>query len=281
MFTVDLTGKTGLVMGVTNQRSIAWQIARPLADAGARLAFSYQGERLRPTLEKLTSDLDAPLLATCDVTDDADLDALFERIRAEFGRLDFVVHAVAYAPTETFANPFSQTSREDWRTAMDVSAYSLVAVANRAAPLMPDEGGSIVTLSYLAAERVVPHYNMMGVAKAALEASTRFLAYDLGPRGIRVNALSAGPLRTVAARSIAGFGDMYGEAGKLSMLKRNITGEEVGRMGFALLTDLAGGVTGETVHVDAGFHAIGMFLGAEDDGGDDAGGEASAEGSAA
>ncbi len=276
MFNVDLTGKTGLVMGVTNQRSIAWQIARPLADAGARLAFSYQGDRLRPTLEKLTGDLEAPLLATCDVTDDADLDALFDTIRTEFGRLDFVVHAVAYAPTETFANPFSQTSREDWRTAMDVSAYSLVAVANRAAPLM-EEGGSIVTLSYLAAERVVPHYNMMGVAKAALEASTRFLAYDLGPRGIRVNALSAGPLRTVAARSIAGFGDMYGEAGKLSMLKRNITGEEVGRMGFALLTDLAGGVTGETVHVDAGFHAIGMFLG-QDDG---EGGDAPADGSAA
>ena len=260
MFTIDLTGKTGLVMGVTNQRSIAWSIAQPLAAAGARLAYSYQGERLLPTLEKLTEDQDGALLAECDVTNDEQLDALFARIEREFGRLDYVVHAVAYAPAETFANPFREVKRADWHTAMDVSAYSLVAVANRAAPLMK-EGGSIVTLSYLAAERVVPHYNMMGVAKAALEASMRFLAYDLGPDGIRVNALSAGPVRTVAARSIAGFGDMYSEAGRLSMLKRNITNEEVGHAGFALLTDLSGGVTGETMHVDAGFNAIGMFLG--------------------
>ncbi len=259
MYTIDLSGKTGLVMGVTNQRSIAWSIAQPLAQAGARLAYSYQGERLAPMLEKLTADQEGALLAACDVTNDDEVDALFQQIEQSFGRLDFVVHAVAYAPTETFANPFREVRRADWHTAMDVSAYSLVAVANRAAPLMR-EGGSIVTLSYLAAERVVPHYNMMGVAKAALEASMRFLAYDLGPQGIRVNALSAGPVRTVAARSIAGFGDMYGEAGRLSMLKRNITNEEVGKAGFALLTDLSGGITGETVYVDAGFHAIGMFL---------------------
>jgi enoyl-[acyl-carrier protein] reductase I len=265
VYSIDLRGKTGLVMGVTNQRSIAWQIAQPLARAGARLAFSYQGERLRPALEKLTADLDRPLLAACDVGDDDQLDALFARIREEFGRLDYVVHAVAYAPQETFAEPFRKVVREDWRVAMDVSAYSLVAVADRAAELMTD-GGSIVTLTYLAAERVVPHYNMMGVAKAALEASARFLAYDLGPAGIRVNALSAGPLRTVAARSIAGFGSMFGATGEQSMLKRNITGEEVGAMGFALLTDLAGGVTGETVYVDAGFHAIGMFLPEEGEG---------------
>jgi len=260
VFTIDLRGKTGLVMGVTNQRSIAWSIAQPLADAGARLAFSYQGERLKPTLDALTEDLDDPILAECDVTDDAQLDALFARLKRELGRLDFVVHAIAYAPSSTFSEPFRETSRDDWRLAMDVSAYSLVAVANRAAALM-DDGGAIVTMSYLAGERVVPHYNMMGVAKAALEASVRYLAYDLGPAGIRVNALSAGPVRTVAARSIAGFGDMYGEAGKQSMLQRNITTDEVGRMGFALVTDLSGGVTGETVHVDAGFHAIGMFLG--------------------
>ena len=266
MFTIDLRGKTGLIMGVTNQRSIAWSIAQPLAEAGARLAFSYQGERLAPTLEKLTGDLDDPLLVECDVSDDAQLDRLFATLRDEFGSLDFVVHAVAYAPHETFAEPFRKVKRSDWKTAMDVSAYSLVAVADRAADLMPD-GGSIVTLSYLAAERVVPHYNMMGVAKAALEASVRYLAFDLGPEGVRVNALSAGPVRTVAARSIAGFGDMYSEAGRQSMLKRNITTEEVGTMGFALLTGLSGGVTGETVYVDAGFHAIGMFLpdGAEDE----------------
>ncbi|MDZ7708046.1 MAG: SDR family oxidoreductase [Trueperaceae bacterium] len=204
MFTIDLRGKTGLVMGVTNQRSIAWSIARPLADAGARLAFSYQGERLKPTLDDLTKDMNDPILAECDVTDDAQLDALFARLKRELGRLDFVVHAIAYAPASTFSEPFRQTSRDDWRLAMDVSAYSLVAVANRAAELM-DDGGAIVTMSYLAGERVVPHYNMMGVAKAALEASVRYLAYDLGPAGVRVNALSAGPVRTVAARSIAGL----------------------------------------------------------------------------
>lgn len=264
MYTLDLRGKTGLVMGVTNQRSIAWSIAQPLAAAGARLAFSYQGERLAPMLEKLTADLDDPVLVECDVTQDEQLDDLFTKLRDEFGHLDYVIHAVAYAPPETFAQPFRKVSREDWKTAMDVSAYSLVAVADRAAELMT-EGGSIVTLSYLAAERVVPHYNMMGVSKAALEASVRFLAYDLGSEGIRVNALSAGPVRTVAARSIAGFGDMYSEAGRQSMLKRNITTEEVGKMAFALLTDLAGGVTGETVYVDAGFHAIGMFFPDQDE----------------
>lgn len=260
MYSIDLEGKTGLVMGVTNQRSLAWALARPLAEAGARLAFSYQGERLRPTLEKLTEDMEGTLLAECDVTSDEQLDALFERIGAAFGRLDYVVHALAYAPPATFERPFAEVSRADWATAMDVSAYSLVAVANRASALMTD-GGSIVTLTYLAAERVVPHYNMMGVAKAALEASMRYLAFDLGPSGIRVNAISAGPVRTVAARSIAGFGDLYGQAGGLSMLKRNITADEVGGLGLALLSDALGsGVTGETVYVDAGFNAIGLFL---------------------
>ena len=256
---IDLTGKNGLVLGVTNQRSLGWSIARPLAEAGARLAYSYQGERLRPTLEKMTDDQDGAALFECDVTDDAALDRLFEGVRSEMGSLDYVIHAVAFAPQETFANRFRDISREDWRLSMDVSAYSLVAVARRAAELM-GEGGSIVTLSYLAAERVVPHYNMMGIAKAALEASTRYLAHDLGRDGIRVNAISAGPARTVAARSISGFGDMYSTAGGQSMLRRNITNEEVGGLGFALLTDLGGGVTGETVYVDAGFHAMGMFL---------------------
>ncbi len=259
MFSVDLTGKKGLIMGVTNHRSIAWSIAKPLAEAGAQLAFSYQGDRLKPTLEKLTADLDSPVLAECDVTSDSDLDQLFATLEQTWGRLDFVVHAVAFAPTETFARPFREVKRDDWHTAMDVSAYSLVAVTQRAAKLMTD-GGSIVTLSYLAAEKVVPHYNMMGVAKAALEASVRYLAYDLGPQEVRVNAISAGPVRTVAARSIAGFGDMYSEAGRLSMMNRNITADEVGQMAFALLSPMGGGVTGETLYVDAGFNAIGMFL---------------------
>jgi len=259
MFAIDLAGTVGLVMGVTNQRSLAWAIAEPLAQAGVRLVYSYQGERLRAGLEKLTEGQDATLHA-CDVTNDDQLDALFAAIAAEHGRLDFVVHALAFAPATTFERPFHEVSRDDWRVAMDVSAYSLVAVTRRAARLMPD-GGSIVTLSYLAAERVVPHYNMMGVAKAALEASVRYLAYDLGPRNVRVNAISAGPVRTVAARSIAGFGDMFSEGGRASMMRRNITSEEVGRVAFALLVpQLGSGVTGETVYVDAGFHAIGMFL---------------------
>lgn len=259
MYNIDLSGKNGLILGVTNQRSIAWAIAEPLAQAGARLAFSYQGERLGPTLEKLTEDLASPLLVECDVTDDDQLDALFATLKQEMGQLDFVVHSVAYAPAETFSEPFRKVSREAWKTAMDVSAYSLVAISDRAAEMM-GEGGSIVTMSYLAAARVVPHYNMMGVAKAALEASVRFLAYDLGPSGIRVNAISAGPVRTVAARSIAGFGDMFSEAGSLSMLQRNITQEEIGGIAMSLLTDLGGGVTGQTVYVDAGFSSIGMFL---------------------
>jgi enoyl-[acyl-carrier protein] reductase I len=259
MYSIDLSGTTGLVMGVANQRSLAWAIAQPLAQAGARLAYSYQGERLRPTLEKLTEGQEAPLIA-CDVTDDADLDALFETLGREFGRLDFLVHALAFAPPATFERPFVETARHDWRTAMDVSAYSLVAAAHRAAPLMTD-GGSIVTLTYLAAERVVPHYNMMGVAKAALEASVRYLAYDLGPQGIRVNAISAGPVRTIAARSISGFADLYAEGGRHSMLRRNIDAAEVGGAALALLSgQLGGGITGETLYVDAGFNAIGLFM---------------------
>lgn len=264
MFEVDLSGKKGLVMGVANQRSLGWAIAQPLAKAGASLAFSYQAERLRPTLEKLTADLQGALLLEADVGDDAALDRTFEQVGDELGSLDYLVHSIGFAPPATFERPFLETTRADWQTAMDVSAYSLVAVAQRAAKLMRP-GGSILTLTYLAAERVVPHYNMMGVAKAALEASVRYLAYDLGPRGIRVNAVSAGAVRTIAARSIQGFGDMYSHAGSLSMLKRNITAEEVGAMGFALLTEeLGGGVTGETIYVDAGFHAIGMFLPRDD-----------------
>jgi len=260
MYGIDLTGKNGLVMGVTNQRSLGWAIARPLSAAGARLAFSYQGERLRPTLEKLTADMQGTVLAECDVTDDRQLERLFATLEDRLGHLDYVVHALGFAPASTFERPFAETAREDWRTTMEVSAYSLVTVANRAARLM-EGGGSIVTLSYLAAERVVPHYNMMGVAKAALEASMRYLAYDLGPRGIRVNAISAGPVRTVAARSIRGFGTMYAEGSRHSMLRRSIDADEVGGAALTLLVDeLGGGITGETLHVDAGYNAIGMFF---------------------
>jgi enoyl-[acyl-carrier protein] reductase I len=260
MLSINLEGKKGLVLGVANQRSIGWAIAEKLGAAGAQMAFSYQGDRLKEALEKLTVNLNNPLLYPCDVTSDSDLDALFSQVSEKLGKLDFVVHSVAYAPTTTFEKPFHQTTRDEWKTAMDVSAYSLVAIATRAAPLMT-EGGSMITLTYLAAERVVPHYNMMGIAKAALEASVRYLAYDLGPKNIRVNAISAGPLRTIAARSISGFGDMYSVAGSLSMLRRNITQEEVGGLGLSLIADeLGSGITGETIYVDAGYHAMGMFL---------------------
>lgn len=260
MVSIDLSDKKGIVFGVANQRSIAWAIADALNQAGARMAFGYQGERLRGTLEKLTAGCRDPLLSECDVSSDADLDRVFKEVGDAFGGLDFVVHAVAFAPRATFENPFHEVSRQDWAVAMDVSAYSLVAIAGRAQALMP-RGGSMLTLSYLAAERVVPKYNMMGVAKAALEASVRFLAYDLGPRGIRVNAISAGPLRTIAARSIPGFGQMASKAGQASMLKRNITHEEVAGLALSLIADqLGSGITGETIYVDAGYHAMGMLL---------------------
>lgn len=260
MVTIDLTGKKGLILGVANQRSIGWAIATALAEAGARLAFSYYGERLLPTLEKLTADFANPLLIEADNTDAEENDRLFAALATEFGTLDFVIHSIAYAPATTFQKRFVDTTLEEWQTAMNASAYSLVSVAQRAAPLMR-AGGSIVTMTYLAAERVVPHYNMMGIAKAALEASVRYLAYDLGSQGVRVNAISAGPVRTIAARSISGFADMYSTAGAQSMLGRNITQEEVGGLALALVSDrLGSGITGETIYVDAGFNAIGMFL---------------------
>ncbi len=260
MYSIDLSDKHGVVFGVANQRSIAWAIAEKLSQAGARIAFSYQGDRLRPILEKLTADCREPLLAECDVTSDSDLDRVFTEVEKTFGRLDFVIHAVAYAPRETFENPFFEASREEWRIAMEVSAYSLVAIARRAQALMR-QGGSILTLSYLAAERVVPKYNLMGVAKAALEASVRYLAHDLGPQGIRVNAISAGPLKTIAARSIPGFSQMASKAASAAMLKRNITHDEVGGLALSLVSDqLGSGITGETIYVDAGYHAMGMLI---------------------
>ncbi len=264
MYAIDLSEKQGLVFGVANQRSIGWAIAEKLNQAGARMAFGYQGERLRPILEKLTAGCRDPLLLDCDVTSDEELDRAFETVERELQQVDFVIHAVAFAPRETFESPFFQVSRDDWRIAMEVSAYSLVAIARRAQPLMT-RGGSILTLSYLAAERVVPKYNMMGVAKAALEASVRFLAHDLGPRGVRVNAISAGPLKTIAARSIPGFSQMASKAAQASMLKRNITHEEVGGLALSLVSDqLGSGITGETIYVDAGYHAVGMLLDVEE-----------------
>jgi enoyl-[acyl-carrier protein] reductase I len=260
MIQIDLQGKRGLVMGVANGRSLGWAIAERLHQAGAQLAFSYQGERLKDDLEKLTRDYEGTRLAQCDVTDEAELKALFAGLREAWGRLDFVVHSIAFAPRAAMDGRYIETTRDDWRTALEISAFSLVAVAREAEALL-GEGGSIVTLTYYAAEKVVPKYNVMGIAKSALEASVRYLAYEMGKNGVRVNAVSAGPVRTVAARSIPGFMKMYNKVAGIAPLGRNVTHEEVGNLGLFLLSPMASGITGETVYVDAGFHVMGMELG--------------------
>ena len=256
---IDLTGKTALVLGVTNARSLGWAIGEQLLRAGARAGFGYQGERLRGDLEKLTSSHEGAWTEQCDVTVETDLERLFSRVKNEFGQLDMIVHSVAYAPRGAMEGRFLDTTPEDWNTALSVSAYSLVSVARHAEPLLR-AGSSVVTLTYYASQKVVPKYNVMGVAKAALEASTRYLAYELGKAGVRVNAISAGPMRTVAARSIPGFGRMYDKAAGMAMLGRNATQEEVGKLGLFLLSDLASGITGEVTYVDAGYNAMGMQL---------------------
>lgn len=260
MIAIDLKGKRGLVMGVSNARSLGWAIAEKLGEAGAELAFSYQGERLKADLEKLTRDMAGARLFQCDVTNEGELKGTFAALKEAWGSLDFVVHSIAFAPRTAMEGRYIETTRDDWRTALEISAYSLVSVAREAEPLLT-EGGALVTLTYFAAEKVVPKYNVMGIAKSALEASVRYLAYELGKKGVRVNAVSAGPVRTVAARSIPGFMKMYNKVGSIAPLGRNVTHEEVGNLGLFLLSPLAGGITGETVYVDAGFHIMGMELG--------------------
>lgn len=259
MISIDLSGKRALVMGVANSHSLGWGIADKLHQAGARLAFSYQGERLRDSLEKLTSDLPERRLYECDVTDEAQLAAMFDDLGAAWGGLDYLVHAIAFAPRPAMDGRYIETTRDDWVTALEVSAYSLVAVARHAEPLLA-EGGGLITLTYYAAEKVVPKYNVMGVAKSALEASVRYLAYELGPKQVRVNAVSAGPVRTVAARSIPGFLKMYKRVSELAPLGGHIGQADVGNLGLYLLSPLSAGITGETVYVDAGFHIMGMGL---------------------
>lgn len=260
MIAIDLKGKRGLVMGVSNARSLGWAIAEKLGEAGAELAFSYQGERLKADLEKLTHGMPGARLFQCDVTNEEELKGTFAALKESWGSLDFVVHSIAFAPRTAMDGRYIETTRDDWRTALEISAYSLVSVAREAEPLL-GEGGALVTLTYFAAEKVVPKYNVMGIAKSALEASVRYLAYELGKKGVRVNAVSAGPVRTVAARSIPGFMKMYNKVGSIAPLGRNVTHEEVGNLGLFLLSPLAGGITGETVYVDAGFHIMGMELG--------------------
>jgi enoyl-[acyl-carrier protein] reductase I len=254
-----LEGKQGLVLGVANKRSIAWGIAQSVSREGARLALTYQGERLKENVEELAAGLKDPVLLPCDVTRDEELDALAASVKDAFGGVDFVVHAVAFALREELDGEFLGTSREGYRVAQDISAYSLTALARRTAPLMEARGGgSIVTLSYLGGERVVPHYNVMGVAKAALEMSVRYLAADLGPRAIRVNALSAGPIKTLAASGVHGISKMLEYHRSHAPLRKNTEQEEVGDAALFLVSRLSRGVTGEVIHVDGGFHVMGM-----------------------
>ena len=266
MIPIDLSGKRGLVMGVANAYSLGWAIAQRLREAGVELAFSYQGERLAESLQKLTADFpEPPRLYDCDVTRPEQIRAMFDDLQEAWGSLDYVVHAIAFAPRAAMDGRYIETTREDWLTALEISAYSLVAVAQAAEPLLA-EGGGLVTLTYYAAEKVVPKYNVMGVAKSALEASVRYLAYDLGKKDVRVNAVSAGPVRTVAARSIPGFLKMYHRVAGIAPLGRNVSHEEVGNLGLFLLSPLASGITGETVYVDSGYHAMAMELGEEEKG---------------
>jgi enoyl-[acyl-carrier protein] reductase I len=253
-----LDGKHGLVLGIANKRSIAWGIAQAAHREGARLAVTYQGERLEKNVRELAEGLRDPLLLPCDVSRDEDLKAVAAAVSREFGGLDFVVHAVAFALREELDGEFVNTSREGYRVAQDISSYSLTALARETAPLMEGRGGSIVTLSYLGGERVVPHYNVMGVAKAALEMSVRYLAADLGPRGIRVNAISAGPIKTLAAAGVHGLSKMLEYHRTHAPLRKNTEQDEVGDAGLFLVSGLSRGITGEVIHVDGGFHVMGM-----------------------
>ncbi len=253
-------GKRGLVLGVANRRSIAWAIAQKLAQGGAALAFTYQGERIEKTVRELAEGVGSPLVTECDVRSDEDVERVFREAAEAFdGRLDLLVHSVAYADARDLEGRFTDTPRERYWLALDVSAYSLVACARAAEPLMTAAGGgAILTMTYLGGTRAVPHYNVMGVAKAALDASVRYLAWDLGEKEIRVNAISAGPVRTLAARSIAGFPTMEAIVGERAPLRRNIEAEDVGAAASFLLSDAARNVTGTTLYVDSGYHAMGM-----------------------
>lgn len=252
-----MAGKRGLIMGVANDRSIAWGIAKAVSDQGAELAFTFQGEALEKRVRPLAESVGSKMVLPCDVTDDEALDAVFTAIEKEWGKIDFVVHAIAFSDKNELDGLYVNTTRANFQRTMDISIYSFTAVCQRAMPLMT-EGGSLLTLSYYGAERVMPHYNVMGVAKAGLEASVRYLAADLGPQNIRVNAISAGPIKTLAASGIGDFRFILKWNELNAPLRRNVTIEDVGSSGLFLLSDLGSGVTGEIMHVDAGYNIIGM-----------------------
>src|SRR5215210_6027646 len=252
-----LKDKIGIIFGVANRRSIAWACASACGEHGAKMAFTYQGERLKQNVDELAGTLNDSLVVPCDVSNQAEVDAAFAAVGQKYGRLDFVVHSIAFAPKEALEGEFVATTRDAFRTALEISAFSLTQVSLAAAPLMT-EGGSIVTMSYYGAEKVVSNYNVMGVAKAALESSTRYLAADLGKNNIRVNAISAGPINTLSARGVKNMGSMLNYVAEKSPLKRNVQASEVGNTALFLVSDLASGITGETIYVDCGYNIMGI-----------------------
>jgi enoyl-[acyl-carrier protein] reductase I len=254
--TIDLSGKTALILGVANQRSLGWAIGTALGDAGCRMAFTYQGERLQEKVTTLAGKYPDSLVMACDVTSDYQLDAVFARLTQDFGKLDFLIHSVAFARREELEGCFRDTSTEGWRIAMEISAFSFVNLSKRAAVMMEEHGGSILAMTYMASQRVVPNYNVMGSAKAALEHGVRQLAYELGPMNIRVNAISAGPVPTLSARGISGFSGMAAHHRERAPLRRNIEPREVGDTGLFLCSDMASGITGEILYVDAGYNIM-------------------------
>lgn len=253
-----LENKLGIIFGVANKRSIAWATAQALYEAGARLAFTYQGDRLKENVESLTKEaMPGSLLLPCDVTKQEEVDETFRRVGKELGRLDFLIHSIAFAPREALGGEFLATTREAFLTALEISAYSLTQLARAATPLMT-EGGSIVTMTYYGAEKVVAGYNVMGVAKSALEASVRYLANDLGPRNVRVNAISAGPIQTLSARGVADFSTMLKHVAERAPMRRNVEPREVGNTALFLCSPMASGITGEVIYVDCGYNIMGI-----------------------
>ncbi len=258
MLPIDLSGKKAVVFGVTNERSLGFAIGKKLKEAGAELALTYQGERVRPLVERVSRGV-ADLLFELDVTDEDRLKAIIRELGERWGGVDYVVHSIAFAPRRAMEGRYIETTKEDWLKALEVSAYSLVAIAREIEPYL-NQGAAMVALSYYAAEKYVPRYNVMAIAKSALEASVRYLAAELGPKGVRVNAISAGPVRTVAARSIPGFTYLWDHVERIAPLRRNVSQEEVGQAGLFLLSPLSAGITGEVLYVDGGFNVVGIQI---------------------